>query len=345
MTALLESWSGPTADAYRARWDQVKQGLEEFDHRVHTCSDHLRRLAGHIEDAQSAYDHALGLAGMAAVAGIGLTLFTGGASDVVAGEAEGAIGGTLEAVVAEFQGAVGRCAALIGEMADLMGSLATRFAMEFEIRAPAPVVAAAAGAATNVAFSLADGARAPGELLENAAIGAAGEGAGLGRRGGVSEGEEVEMGAAQRAWRASLSSEQAAKQAEFDADASWLARPANFSAVREPLTGDLARAIDAQSPGAVMLINQRVVDPAASGVQELTDLDIVTANVVIQVKSGRTRGLSSQMDKSRQVTGKMVVAYAPSVTDNEFRRYAREGYTVFRALPDLLEFLRGFHGE
>ncbi len=175
MTALLEGWSGPSADAYRARWEQVNRGLGEFDHRVHMCSDRIRRLAGKIEDAQSAYDHALGLAGITAVAGIGLTLFTAGASDAVAGEAEATIGANLVGIVAEFEAEVGRLAALIGEMADFMGSLATRFAIEFEIRAPAPVIAAAAGAATNVAFTLADGDRDPVDVIVSAAIGAAAE--------------------------------------------------------------------------------------------------------------------------------------------------------------------------
>jgi hypothetical protein len=88
--ALLEGWSGPPDDAYRARWEQVHRGLNELDHRLHTNADHLRVLAGLVEDAQSSYDHALATAGFATVAGIGLTLATGGASDAVAVEADSA---------------------------------------------------------------------------------------------------------------------------------------------------------------------------------------------------------------------------------------------------------------
>jgi len=250
----------------------------------------------------------------------------------------------LPATLAALNGA-----ALIGEMADLMGSLATRFAMEFEIRAPAPVVAAAGGAATNVAFTLADGDRAPGDLLESAAIGAAGEAAALGRRGArAEESEEALLRAGpvatepvEQTWRAALKPAQAAKQATFDARARWFAKPENYGEIDEPLTGLIARAIDSQTPGAVRLVNQRIVDPEAQDVRELTDLDIVTDEVVIQVKSGETHGLSLQIRKSRSVTGKTVVGYAPAMKDNDFRRYQQEGYTVFRSLPELLGFLRG----
>src|ERR1700731_2954312 len=34
--ALLEGWSGPAADTYRVRWEQVRRGLGELDHRLHT---------------------------------------------------------------------------------------------------------------------------------------------------------------------------------------------------------------------------------------------------------------------------------------------------------------------
>ena len=91
----------------------------------------------------------------------------------------------------------------------------------------------------------------------------------------------------------------------------------------------------------MIFVNQEIVDPKAARVQALTDLDIVTDRAVIQVKSGRTRGLSAQIDKSRLVTGKTVIAYAPQMDDVTFEKYQRGGYRVFRKLSDLLAFLGG----
>jgi hypothetical protein len=356
LSALLEGWCGPAADAYRARWDQVHRGLSELDHRLHTNADHLRILAGLVEDAQSGYDHTLAAAGITTVVGIGLTLVSGGASDALAVEADGALGATVTAMIGEFEAAISRMAALVTELADTMGALASRFAFEFAIKGPDLAYGAAGGAATGIAFALADGERNLRDLALSGVVGGLVEGGRLGRRGrgGGEEGSEQDDPAprgprgpmsrddpVEQRWRASLSPAQAAKQAEFDARALWLAKPGNHAAIEEPLTGSVATTIDAQYPGMVQFVNQRIIDADPSRVQELTDLDVVTEHVVIQVKSGRTRGLSRQMERSRSVTGKAVVGYAPAMDDSDFRRYKRNGYTVFRTLPDLLEFLRG----
>jgi hypothetical protein len=182
---LLEGWSGSAADLHRARWDEVRRGLSELDHRLHTNADHLRVFAGLVEDAQSGYDHALAAVGIATVAGIGLTLVTGGASDALAMEADGALGATVTAMIGEFQLAIGRMTALVAELADLMGALAARFAMDFAIRGPDLADGAAGGAATGIAFALADGERNLRDLALSGAVGGLVEGGRLGRRGGT----------------------------------------------------------------------------------------------------------------------------------------------------------------
>ncbi len=193
LTALLEGWSGPAADAYRARWDQVRRGLGEFDHRAQTAADHLRRLAGHIEDAQSGYDLALGAAGVLTVVGVGLTLVTGGGSDVLAGETDGALAAAVARMVAQFEAASARVMALITEVADLMGALASRFAMEFAIRAPELATGTVGGVGTGIAYSLADGQRDPRDIALGGLVGGLAEGGRLGRRAAGREGEvEVE---------------------------------------------------------------------------------------------------------------------------------------------------------
>jgi hypothetical protein len=71
----------------------------------------------------------------------------------------------------------------------------------------------------------------------------------------------------------------------------------------------------------------------------LTDLDIETDTTVIQVKSGRIRGLSTQLIQSKTVTSKPVVAYAPRMDDHDLADYERRGFVVFRDLPHLLGYL------
>jgi hypothetical protein len=162
----------------------VHRGLGELDHRLHTNADHLRVLAGLVEDAQSAYDHALAAAGIATVAGIGLTLVTGGASDALAVEADSALGATVTAMIGEFQFAIGRMMALVADLAELMGALASRFAIEFAIKGPDLAYGAAGGAATGIAFSLADGERNLRDLALSGVVGGLVEGGRLGRNGG-----------------------------------------------------------------------------------------------------------------------------------------------------------------
>jgi hypothetical protein len=61
--------------------------------------------------------------------------------------------------------------------------------------------------------------------------------------------------------------------------------------------------------------------------------------VVIQVKSGGSDGISKQIDKSRMVTQTPVVAFAPKMNEARLTWYREHGYTVFRRLSDLLDFL------
>jgi hypothetical protein len=83
-----------------------------------------------------------------------------------------------------------------------------------------------------------------------------------------------------------------------------------------------------------------VIDRESTALNALTDIDLETGTAAIQLKAGRTDGLSTQMEKTRSVTGKTVVALAPKMDDATWQRYQRHGDVVFRNLEDLLEFLR-----
>jgi hypothetical protein len=86
-------------------------------------------------------------------------------------------------------------------------------------------------------------------------------------------------------------------------------------------------------------IGRNIVNPASPRGDALTDLDIETDHAIIQVKSGRTDGLSGQIDRSRSATGKPVVAFAPKMRNDRVAFYRRHGYTVFLTIDDLVRFL------
>jgi hypothetical protein len=136
-----------------------------------------------------------------------------------------------------------------------------------------------------------------------------------------------------------MSARQRAQQAEFDREAAADANPARFDTLKEPLTPSVAKAIHARWPGSIRYIGRQVVNPASPEGNALTDLDIQTDHVVIQVKSGGSDGLSKQIDKSTMVTQAPVVAFSPKMSQSRLTWYREHGYTVFRRLPDLLDFL------
>jgi hypothetical protein len=202
------------------------------------------------------------------------------------------------------------------------------------------------GAATDAAIQGVEGITegkpfSVGEVLLSAALAGAGQKAGAaleGRGGAVPEVDPIEQ-----AWRAKLTPEQSERQAQWDLAAADTARPENFSTIKEPLTGTLAQAIHDQSPGDVVAVGRRIIDPSFPGIKELTDLDIETRRAVIQVKSGAPAGLSRQLAASRTVTSKPSIGFAPEMTDGQLARYVTRGDIVFRDMPSLLAFLRGEH--
>jgi hypothetical protein len=110
--------------------------------------------------------------------------------------------------------------------------------------------------------------------------------------------------------------------------------------IHEPLLPDVVRAIRTQAPGSVRYVARKIVDAWRPGLHLLTEIDIETDTAVVQVKAGATRGLARQIDQSRRVTGKPIIALAPRMTDVSLAWYRAKGYTVFRDLDDLLDFLR-----
>jgi hypothetical protein len=90
--------------------------------------------------------------------------------------------------------AMGRMVALFAESAEALTGLATRFAVNFALRAPELVLSPAGGAATGVGIALATGVRDPGDLAASGLLGAAESGFGP-RRRGIPEANATEEGA------------------------------------------------------------------------------------------------------------------------------------------------------
>jgi hypothetical protein len=61
---------------------------------------------------------------------------------------------------------------------------------------------------------------------------------------------------------------------------------------------------------------------------------------VIQVKAGNAETLRKQLKKSAMITSKKVIGFAPRMTDERLGWCHRHGYTVFRDMGQLLEFLK-----
>ena len=71
----------------------------------------------------------------------------------------------------------------------------------------------------------------------------------------------------------------------------------------------------------------------------LTDLDIELDTIVIQVKSGGGKGLTTQLINSADGTGKIAVGYAPNIKPSVFKEATNSGFNVFTNMDDLIEFI------
>ena len=101
---------------------------------------------------------------------------------------------------------------------------------------------------------------------------------------------------------------------------------------------ETANAIEARFPGRVIDVNKDVYRPNGT---KLTDFDIELDNIVIQVKSGGAKGLTSQITETATGTTKTVIGYAPNLNPSSalVKGAKAQGIDVFTSLDDLLEFL------
>ena len=102
--------------------------------------------------------------------------------------------------------------------------------------------------------------------------------------------------------------------------------------------GETANAIEARCPGKVVDVNKIVYRPDGT---ILTDFDIELDNIIIQVKAGTAKGLTSQITKTAAGTTKEVIGFAPELNPSSalVKNASKQGIKVFTSLEDLLEYL------
>ena len=103
--------------------------------------------------------------------------------------------------------------------------------------------------------------------------------------------------------------------------------------------GETANAIEAEFPGRVIGVDKKVYKPDGS---LRTDYDIELDNIVIQIKSGSGKKLTSQMKRTQAGTDKIVIGYTPDLNPSSaLIKGAKEaGFEVFTTWEDLLAYLR-----
>jgi hypothetical protein len=106
----------------------------------------------------------------------------------------------------------------------------------------------------------------------------------------------------------------------------------------DPYVGTTANAIELLFPERVVDVNRLLFRPDGS---TLTDCDIELTDIVIQVKSGSGKGLTSQITDTMTGTDKIVIGYDPDLNPSSalVKDAKKLGYEIFTDLNDLLQFV------
>ncbi|MEV4706193.1 hypothetical protein [Actinoplanes sp. NPDC049316] len=73
------------------------------------------------------------------------------------------------------------------------------------------------------------------------------------------------------------------------------------------------------------------------------EADIDLGNMVFQIKEGKSKGVTGQIEATAASTGRRVIGYAPDMTDAAWRNAARQGIAIART-PDELVAMVGEMG-
>lgn len=84
-------------------------------------------------------------------------------------------------------------------------------------------------------------------------------------------------------------------------------------------------------------MNEKIYHKKINGTREI---DIMTKNSIIEVKSGKVRHKTKQFLEQQDLArehNKSHIVYAPDITDKKFNELKSKGITVVRNKNDLLE--------
>ena len=74
-------------------------------------------------------------------------------------------------------------------------------------------------------------------------------------------------------------------------------------------------------------------------------LDIELDDIIIQVKSGSAKGLTTQMLNTFNATGKVVISYTPDIKQSSsvLKGVRAKGFNTFTTMDELLKFLNDYY--
>lgn len=106
----------------------------------------------------------------------------------------------------------------------------------------------------------------------------------------------------------------------------------------DPLTTNVANAIERSNPGSVTAVEQIV---SKSSGKPATDFDIVMKKHIIEVTGGNGAGKTSQITGrlAPNAGGKEVILFGPKVGGAVQKDLENKGYKVFRKLDDLINYV------
>ena len=101
---------------------------------------------------------------------------------------------------------------------------------------------------------------------------------------------------------------------------------------------ELANAIESKYPGRVVAVEKIIKD--ADG-RTLTDFDIELDTIIIQVKSGSAKGLTSQMIRTAEISGKTVISFTPDIYYNSavLQSVRRNGFETFIDVKEIIDYI------
>jgi len=87
-------------------------------------------------------------------------------------------------------------------------------------------------------------------------------------------------------------------------------------------------------------VNTHVLMSSGPNAGHLREVDIEVGDLIVQVKGGGARGLTSQIQKTITTTGRPTIGYAPDAPYGMIQNAARQGINIATNMNELLEFVR-----